>query len=66
MGYGILPTLTLITEALTYNKARIINWEDRCRGEITVMTTALEIRTEFLEHRRPMFEVVGPWDHDFQ
>ena len=34
--------------------------------EITVMTTALEIRTEFLEHRRPMFEVVGPWDHVFQ
>ena len=33
--------------------------------EATVMTTALEIRNEFLEQRRPMFEVVGPWDHVF-
>ena len=33
--------------------------------EATVMTIALEIRNEFLEQRRPMFEVVGPWDHVF-
>ena len=33
--------------------------------EVTVLTTALEIRTEFEEERRPMFEVVGPWDHIF-
>ena len=33
--------------------------------EATVMTTALEIRNEFLEQRRPMFEVLGPWDHIF-
>ena len=29
------------------------------------MTTALKIRNEFLEQRRPMFEVLGPWDHVF-
>ena len=33
--------------------------------EVTVLTTALEIRTEFEEERRPIFEVVGPWDHIF-
>ena len=33
--------------------------------EATVMTTALKIRNEFLEQRRPMFEVLGPWDHVF-
>ena len=33
--------------------------------EVTVLTTALEIRTEFEEERRPVFEVVGPWDHIF-
>ena len=33
--------------------------------EVTVSITALEIREEFLQDRKPMFEVVGPWDHVF-
>ena len=35
--------------------------------EVTVSITALEnlIREEFLRDRKPMFEVVGPWDHVF-
>ena len=33
--------------------------------EVTVSITALEIREEFLQDHKPMFEVVGPWDHVF-
>ena len=33
--------------------------------EVTVSITALEIREEFLQDRKPMLEVVGPWDHVF-
>ena len=31
---SVLPALALIVETLTHNKSHIINWEDRCRGEI--------------------------------
>ena len=34
--------------------------------EMTIISTALEIREEFLTDKHPMFEVVGPWDHVFQ
>ena len=32
---------------------------------ITVLTTALEIKNEFELDDKVMFEVVGPWPHDF-
>lgn len=30
----VLAALELITLVLTHNKSRVINWDDRCRGEI--------------------------------
>ena len=33
-------------------------------SELTVVMTALEIRREF-EANKPMFEVLGPWQHTF-
>ena len=33
-------------------------------SEVTVVMTALEIRREF-EANKPMFEVLGPWQHTF-
>ena len=33
--------------------------------DITTMMTALEIRLQFDEDQKVMFEVVGPWDHTF-
>lgn len=58
---------------LNSNRILIRPLRYRCRIELnryleylnmTVQTTALEIKAEFMSGK-PMFEVVDPWDHSF-